>query len=344
MEEEIEESIKKALSKIDPSFSITEIRPAKAVVEFAGRYGGKSEILRVKGDRQDSSDEYTVKKYIESAKSIGGICPALRGYYTEKAVLKTIPDQPQTYLKALYYDDEGLFLIFPKIANSTLEERIHHAPISSLLEKSMEPVKNWHGLSHPDSKENNEIIPPPKYSDFRINLEKNLSEFSNGRFTQLREPSRKDYFRDLKRYMTILNEARLRIQPHQKQKIVNGLTLEKFMGPNTHDGYPWHNLGEGNYLIDSGDVNICSFALHLGCLIGHHSIYHKIGNVGAEHLINRFSKDPDLKKAFYSCAVYANLRELAGALTVKKTKLHNQTILEYLTAGLECINDQLRRM
>jgi len=129
MEEETEARIRKDLSEMDPSFSITDIGPANNLVALTGRSGGKSEFLRVKGHREDydSNDEYTVKVYLRNVKSIGGAFPALRGYYTEKAVLKTIPDQPRTYFKAKYYDDKGLFLIFPKIANSTLEERIYHA-------------------------------------------------------------------------------------------------------------------------------------------------------------------------------------------------------------------------
>ncbi len=354
--EEFKEVIREAMKSVSPLFQVENIiftTHDDAVMGLAGRHGGKSGIIRVVGYSGGAEkEEFTVKRYLEDARSIMGPSPIERHYFTERSVLDAIPIRPKTYLKGLHYDNSHRFIVFPGISRVTLEQMMNNPDRNFCMdksEKSLALLNHWRDLVYVKSGRDDSAIPSLPTTDLQANIEQNLSSLSGGKFTGLRRLTEENYLNDMKRYGDILGRFGFSLSPEKIDRVLEGLTNKEILGPNPHDCYPWHNTL--TYLIDPADVPLCPVTIMPACTFGHHTVANRVGMDHVDYLLERYVAGSPrwmqrhILDTFFPCSVYGNMRELAGAATIRKTKIQDSISLEgYIREGLACTEQQAGRL
>lgn len=134
----------------------------------------------------------------------------------------------------------------------------------------------------------------------------------------------------------------------KKDRLIELLTDETFYGIGSRDAYPWHNLQK--FLIDAAGLCECSMGLHLGCTIGHPSIYdnlpegdksfqfltrmfmQKYNETGRPDEHNPMSEEGKFAMTTYAGASFGNFR-LASGLYLAYGNKYKQSIDENLNAA-----------
>lgn len=168
----------------------------------------------------------------------------------------------------------------------------------------------------------------------REEIEERLAELSKKstkhRITRLDQLNAKQYAINFARYANLpadtLHEYMAKNEFLDLAK--KYLTAEDLQALVQHDGYPWHVTRER--LIDPGDIKIGSVAIHLGCMLGHPSVFEKLSGdkeKSIEDIIDRYCiytnqmhKKERIKNGFYVGAAYGNLRLTLGEFFNKKEK------------------------
>lgn len=350
--EKLEDRIKTASANLDPSEKKEDlvIVEKDKITSYSGRPGGKSEICRIKDSNQERHN-HSVKIYIQSKKTITGKNVAKSNYAMEKSVLKAIPHDPPTYLKGLHYDDEGLFIIFPRIHNFTLEEKIKTQNPNLLLtfEEVIRKLKTSRRI----------------LTQYQSEIEKNLVETvkaigtpEDNLRTTIPSPTEQDYINDLRRYNQLFKDilGEKILFKNDIDYTVKGLTNPNYKGICSPDTYLFHFIDD--HMLDAGIIENCSIGIPLACSLGHHTVIDKFNHLKLNHLLMNYLEKPGLetdellhksldfsKKVFIPSCVYTNARELAGVLKSKKIGRSSQKdIKSYVKQGINCLAYQVSKL
>ena len=188
-------------------------------------------------------------------------------------------------------------------------------------------------------------------------IEQRLSELSKDsdvKVSALEKLTSEDYTSKVLNYCGVKN-------PEFKgllQEKFNGLFQKYFMNENLqalvqHDGYPWNITGER--MIDPGDMKFGPRVMHLGCLLGHPSVFNRIRNrvKGIDRILEYYTNCSgkqkffeEIRGGFYLASFYANYRLTLGDTfnesikrKLKRTALRQIRILSKTDRDAEIVHD-----
>lgn len=288
------------------------------------------EVKKTLFEGKYDTENYIVKEYNDDLFTMGS---SSKNYNTEKIIYPIIKSEG-IFPDLVYFEDSHMRLYFEGLMLRPLNKRVQHKePDKRIVEASsvFEPLKKcFNGLE--------------KYSDeIKSKLSNEGIEFKN--------LDAEYYDKKLGAYLKFFDDYHYSdlsgLFDEKKNMIIDSLSREELKRIGPRDLYPWHNLG--SKLIDIEGLCNCSMGLPLGSSIGHSSIYESLPDKKGLHTLieifwNGFDekKDIDIKNlenAVYSGAVFSNLRECYGLMT-----LYGRKYKESIEKNLKTAKSQLEHL
>ena len=306
------------------------------------------------GKRLSDVETFFIKQYngksndmtnIEGRRFFLLLPPEENPYETEKAVLTftttymppaiyrdLLPDHELQAFPMLLSINSKAFgkrrsLLLQAIKEETLEDRVSESNMSGLstILNALNPVVLLH-----------EVMP-------RRMKESELELLKNNESLDLKRIENGNYFvGSVIQYLEIINERE--ISGTQKEGLTRGIKeiADKLINPTNKDfmittiqkdGFPFHNMFIS--LVDAGGVVYGHRAFHLGCLLGHPSVYGRLwdpkenlnktisaylskcriaGNGSGYLLSGGRELEKELLDATYAAAIFGNLKVAAGII------------------------------
>jgi len=281
---------------------------------------------------KDLKEIYIIKEYKHAKNSE-------KNYYAEKLIYPIIKSE-RIFADIIYSEDNKLRLYFEGIMLKPLNKRL--AELSDekkpdVIDKAFDPViKCFKNLG--------------KYKE---QIEKAL----NTKDIKFQKLDKAYYIGKLGSYVHAFRMDKTGeiadIFKSKKNKIVDSLTDESIYAIGSVDAHPQHNLvaypgDEDGKLLDIEGLRELSMGMHLGCMLGHPSVYNILPDrkeyfpLIIRRFRNKYNSNIDekiLSDAVYSGSIMNNLREASGFLSTYGLKY-----IKNIESNLNTIKEQMEKI